>query len=64
MQSRRPGCQRQLKERYSVSAGTANRAAAELTSLGLVTASRGRRALVSGRRAACTWCGRDSKRCG
>lgn len=37
----------QLKDRYQVSAGTANRAVAELKTLGLVTASRGRRAVVS-----------------
>jgi len=38
----------QLKERYQVSAGTANRAMAELKQAGLITASRGRRAAVSG----------------
>lgn len=36
----------QLKDRYNVSAGTANRAIAELKAAGLVTASRGRRAVV------------------
>jgi integrase/DNA-binding transcriptional regulator YhcF (GntR family) len=36
----------QLKARYQVSAGTANRAVAELKKLGLVTASCGRRAIV------------------
>ncbi len=38
----------QLRARYQVAAGTANRAVAELKELGLVTASRGRRATVSG----------------
>ncbi|MCA1705786.1 MAG: GntR family transcriptional regulator, partial [Actinobacteria bacterium] len=37
----------QLKDRYNVSAGTANRAIAELKMAGLVTASRGRRAVVT-----------------
>jgi DNA-binding GntR family transcriptional regulator len=37
----------QLKNRYQVSAGTANRAIAELKAEGLVRASRGRRAIVS-----------------
>jgi len=37
----------QLKDRYQVSAGTANRAVAELKQAGLITASRGRRATVS-----------------
>jgi len=37
----------QLKDRYQVSAGTANRAVAELKQAGLMTASRGRRATVS-----------------
>jgi integrase/DNA-binding transcriptional regulator YhcF (GntR family) len=37
----------QLKDRYQVSAGTANRAIAELKAEGLVIASRGRRAIVS-----------------
>ncbi|MCA1602451.1 MAG: tyrosine-type recombinase/integrase, partial [Acidobacteria bacterium] len=37
----------QLKDRYHVSAGTANRAIAELKAAGLVTASRGRRAVVN-----------------
>jgi len=36
----------QLKERYDVSAGTVNRAIGELKKAGLVTASRGRRAVV------------------
>ncbi len=36
----------QLKDRYQVSAGTANRAIAELKASGLVAASRGRRAVV------------------
>jgi integrase/DNA-binding transcriptional regulator YhcF (GntR family) len=40
----------QLKDRYQVSAGTANRAIAELKAEGLVSASRGRRAVVGGRR--------------
>jgi len=47
----RPGEQlptiEQLKDRYQVSAGTANRAIAELKAAGLVTASRGRRAIVT-----------------
>jgi hypothetical protein len=38
----------QLKERYGVSAGTANRAITELKKAGLVTADRGRRATVHG----------------
>jgi integrase/DNA-binding transcriptional regulator YhcF (GntR family) len=38
----------QLKDRYQVSAGTANRAIAELKAEGLVSASRGRRAVVGG----------------
>jgi DNA-binding GntR family transcriptional regulator len=37
----------ELKERYGVSAGTANRAIAELKQAGLVTATRGRRVAVS-----------------
>lgn len=37
----------QLKDRYEVSAGTANRAVAELKHAGLVTVSRGSRATVS-----------------
>jgi len=37
----------QLKDRYQVSAGTANRAVAELKQAGLIIASRGRRATVS-----------------
>lgn len=37
----------QLQDRYKVSAGTANRAIAELKAARLVTASRGRRAVVS-----------------
>jgi len=37
----------QLKDRYQVSAGTVNRAVAELKQVGLITASRGRRATVS-----------------
>jgi site-specific recombinase XerD/DNA-binding transcriptional regulator YhcF (GntR family) len=37
----------QLRDRYQVSAGTANRAIAELKAEGLVIASRGRRAVVS-----------------
>ncbi|MGH3568912.1 MAG: tyrosine-type recombinase/integrase [Pseudonocardia sp.] len=40
----------QLKDRYQVSAGTANRAVAALKSAGLVTASRGRRAVVTDER--------------
>ena len=36
----------QLKNRYNVSVDTANRAIAELKEAGLVTASRGRRAIV------------------
>lgn len=47
----RPGDQlpttEQLKDRYQVSAGTANRAIAELKAEGLVIVSRGRRAAVS-----------------
>lgn len=38
----------QLRDRYQVSAGTVNRAVAELKAAGLVTASRGRRAVVNG----------------
>ncbi|MDQ3825550.1 MAG: GntR family transcriptional regulator, partial [Actinomycetota bacterium] len=38
----------QLKDRYQMSAGTANRAIAELKAEGLVSASRGRRAVVGG----------------
>jgi DNA-binding GntR family transcriptional regulator len=37
----------QLRDRYQVSAGTANRAIAELKAEGLVIASRGRRAVVN-----------------
>ncbi len=37
-----------LRSRYGVSAGTANRAVAALKAEGLVTASRGRRAIVTG----------------
>src|SRR6185437_14823656 len=44
----------QLKSRYQVAAGTANRAIAELKAEGLVRASRGRRAIVSdGRHTSC-----------
>jgi DNA-binding transcriptional regulator YhcF (GntR family) len=44
----------QLKNRYQVSAGTANRAIAKLKAEGLVRASRGRRAIVSdGRHTSC-----------
>ena len=41
----------QLKERYAVSAGTVNRAIGELKKAGLVTASRGRRAVIRDPRA-------------
>lgn len=48
----RPGAElptsEQLKGRYQVSAGTVNRAIAELKAAGLVSASRGRRAVVTG----------------
>ncbi len=40
----------ELKERYRVAAGTANRAVAELKEAGLVSASRGRRATIAAAR--------------